>query len=96
MVVILGIVALVIGRTVIAAKEKRGINDLIVNPRKRFLIPMGVWAFFIASTWTWFPGIGEWLEANKFHLGAASLVWGWAALEIKFYLQARYWRRKYG
>lgn len=95
-VVIVGVIGLVFARTYIDIVRRKGINDLIINPRKRFLIPMAVWATMIAMTWRWIPGIGEWVENNKFHLGSTALVWGWAALELKFFLQARYWRRKYG
>lgn len=96
MLVIVGVVLAVVVRSAFSKKGRSGLGDLLVNPRKRFLIPLGVWAAIIAIPLEWLPRIGEWMEVNRFHIAGNCLVWGWVFIELKFYLQARYWRRRYG
>jgi len=96
MLVVVGLTLMVVVRSVASKKGRSGLGDLIVNPRKRFMIPLGLWAAIIATPLDWIPIIGAWVESNRFHIAASTLVWGWVVFEIKFYLQALYIRRKYG
>lgn len=90
------IILLVLAKTFYLWKMGKGPNDLVVNPRKRFLIPIWFWATIQVLPFAGIPVIGPWLEANRFTIAAHLLVWGWVFLELKFFVQAWYWRNKYG
>lgn len=95
-IIISGIITLVIVKTLYQWKIGKSINDLAVNPRKRFLIPIWAWATISAMPLEWVPGIGKWLEDYRFAIAGHTLVWGWVLVELKFFVQAWYWRKKYG
>ncbi len=94
--IIAGLVMFVAARTYLQYKVGGGFNDLIVNPRKRFLLPIGAWAAIKAIPLAWIPASAGWFETARFPIAAHIMVWGWVFLELKFFFQARYWRRKYG
>lgn len=90
------IVLLVFAKTLYLWKAKKRPNDLVVNPRRRFLLPIAAFSAIVAVPLEWIPSQPMWLESYRFSIAAHTQVWGWVIVELKFYLQARSWRDKYG
>ncbi|MCB9358268.1 MAG: hypothetical protein H6508_00050 [Calditrichaeota bacterium] len=88
MYVIVGVVLVVITRSVLQPSSLGGLADMIVNPKKRFLLPLGFWAMIIVVPLEGIPVVGDWMGENRFHLAGTALVWGWVLLEIKFFVQS--------
>lgn len=86
------LVAAVIFRSTVAARFHGEFVDVLTNPRKRFLIPIGLHsAWIVASTY-----IRDFLPAviynHRYQIAAWILVGGWIALELPYYIS--YWRTK--
>ncbi|MCC6475604.1 hypothetical protein IT157_01000 [bacterium] len=96
MVVVFGQVLLAVLRSIAKLRFRGGMWDMIVNPRKRFLIPIGLWSGICILPVAWIPGVGDTLETYRYVIASHALWWGWVLLELKFFFQARYWRRRYG
>jgi len=88
MLVIVGVVTLVYVRSLLRTRGPWTLSELVVNPKRRFLIPLGLWALIIVIPLGPLPKLGTWLEENRFHLAGTTLVWGWVIFELKFFLQS--------
>ena len=76
-------------RGTIVARLKGRRVDVWTNPKKRFQLPIGLWALTILFT-AWFkPQLPPLLAQYRFLLAANLLVWGWALLELPHYLANR-------
>ncbi|HEY3296543.1 MAG TPA: hypothetical protein VGL38_14025 [bacterium] len=70
--------------------------DLLTNPKRRFVLPIGCWALILALSDHLQPLLpGPWWDA-KYTISAHVLVWGWVALELPFVLAHYRLRRQYG
>ncbi|HEY3294011.1 MAG TPA: hypothetical protein VGL38_01080 [bacterium] len=86
MVSIFVIVASMAIRSSIIAKMQGRRVDLLTNPKKRFLLPVGAWAGFppfISCFEHWLPSS---LVDGRFMIAGQLMVWGWVALELPPYL----------
>lgn len=89
MVSITGVVASVVFRSTILQWWRGRCSDMLINPKKRFLLPIGAWAAVI--------GILPWLHgylpsaviAQRFAIAGMLLAWGWVLIELRFYLEYR-------
>lgn len=88
MLVIVGVVLIVFFRSIITSRWRWALSAMVVNPKRRFLIPIGLWALIILIPLSLTSRLGAWLEENRFHLAGITLVWGWVAIEVKFFLQS--------
>jgi hypothetical protein len=73
-------------RSSLGAKIKGLRIDLLTNPRKRFLLPIGVWAgvtLLLGNLERWIPVS---VFDDRFVIAAHTLVWGWVILELPQYL----------
>jgi hypothetical protein len=83
---IFGITVVTIFRSSVWAKWNGRRVDLLVNPKKRFVIPICLWAAIIAIP-PWFgPLAAEWLLTTRFLLASQVLVWGWVVFELPYYV----------
>jgi hypothetical protein len=92
----LAIIVFAVSKTVYLWKVEHQPNDLVVNPRRRFLLPLGAFFAILAMPMEWIPWHRAWIEAHRFPIAAHVMAWGWVVAEFKFFLQAWRWRRKYG
>jgi hypothetical protein len=89
------VLSVVVQSTVIAKLRGRYV-DILTNPKKRFLLPIG------AHTALWLlPTYGkgylpDFFIENGYRIAAYTLVWGWVAVEFPFYLMYRRMRKRYG
>jgi hypothetical protein len=80
------IVLVVVIRSTIIARIKGEFVDLLTNPRKRFLIPLGLCSGIIGVTPLLSGKIPEEIVLQRFNIGSHVLVWTWVALELPFYI----------
>ena len=90
------VISFVIVKTLYHWKVKHRPNDLVVNPRRRFLLPMWAFSAIIAMPMGWIPWQHAWFEAHRFPIAAPFQAWGGVLVELKFYLQARSWKKRFG
>ena len=82
-------------RSTVVARMKGEFVDILTNPKKRFLLPMGAWALLQEIPKYLRPIVPAWLFDYRFEISANVLVWGWVALELPFYLMYRRVKRQY-
>lgn len=70
----------------IVSKVERGYSELLVIPKKRFLIPIAVWAAIIVLPEYLGSAIPEVVKQNRFTIAGLLLVWGWVAIELPFFI----------
>ena len=96
MVSIATVVGSIVMKSTIMARFRGERVDLLTNPKKRFLLPIGAWAAIIAAV----GYLGNVLPAavvdNRFNIAGYALVWGWVALEFPFYLMYQRLRKQFG
>lgn len=92
---ILVVVLSVVLRSTLVAKMKGRFVDILTNPKKRFLLPIGAWTAFLTLLNHLEPWVPTWLYDYRFMIGAQILVWGWVAVELPFYLAYRRLRKQY-
>lgn len=92
--IVVVVVSMVV-RSTIVAKAKREYVDILTNPKKRFLLPIGAWALIQELPIYLKPNVPLWLFDYRFHIAANVLVWGWVALELPFYLMYRRLKKQY-
>jgi hypothetical protein len=92
-------IAFLVGSTIVQSTIMKRLNhksmDLLRTPRKRFLIPIGMWSATIVVLFYLRPLIPEWLFHNRFAIASHVLVWGWVAFELPQYIMHERMRRKY-
>jgi len=79
------IVAIVIRGTIVASRKKEFV-DILTNPRKRFLLPMGLCSGFIGLTPLLHGSLPETLIIERFNIGSYLLAWGWVIVELPFFI----------
>jgi len=89
------IVGSMIIRSTIVAKIRGQHVDILTNPKKRFLLPIGAWAFLQEVPNYLRPILPVWLFNLRFVISANALVWGWVALELPLYLMYRRLKKQY-
>jgi hypothetical protein len=82
-------------QSTIGAKLKGKSPDLLRNPRKRYVIPLGMWATISVGFYYIAPFIPEWLVERRFVIGGHCLVWAWIAFELPQYMMYKRLRRMY-
>jgi hypothetical protein len=92
--VIVVVGSMVIRSTVIAKLHGQYV-DILTNPKKRFVLPIGAWALIQESLEYLKPIIPLWLYNHRFVIAANVLVWGWIALELPLYLMYRRLKKQY-
>jgi hypothetical protein len=88
------VVSVIIQSTVVAKLRGRYV-DILTNPKKRFLLPIGAYAIL----WL-MPAYGKsflpsFFVNHGFEIAAYVLVWGWVVVEFPFYLMYRRMRKRY-
>ena len=81
--VVIGSLAL---KSSLIAKLRGRRVDLLTNPKKRFLLPIGVWAAIIVLPSYFQDYVSDAFLAFRYKTAALALVWGWVALELPFYI----------
>jgi hypothetical protein len=79
--------------TVLAKIEGRFV-DLLTNPKKRFVLPIGAWAATIVLMKYLKSVLPSAVVAERFTIASHVLVWGWVALELPFFLMYRRLKRQ--
>ena len=88
-VTVLGLVVSMFVRSTLLATWQGRLVDIFTNPKKRFQLPIGMWAgtiVLIPLLHRWAPD--EMIDARH-TIAACLLVWGWIAMELPFYLMNR-------
>jgi len=89
------IIASMTVRSTIVARFKGEYVDILTNPKKRFLLPIGAWALVDELPVYLKPIIPFWVFDNRFQIAAQVLVWGWVGLELPFYFMYRRLKKRY-
>ncbi len=69
--------------------------DVLTNPRKRFLIPMGLYSGYNFFHVTFANVIPPWMHEYGWRIASQVLVWGWVAFELPFFIMYRRLRRQH-
>jgi hypothetical protein len=90
--VVVGSMAL---RSSIVAKIQNRHVDILIDPRKRFLLPIGAWAAIppIMSSLESFIPVS--VYDHRYVIASHVLVWGWVAMELPFYMLHRRLMKRY-
>ena len=83
-------------RSSVGARIRNNPVDLLTNPRRRFLFPLGAWAGMIVVPQLIPLDVPSVIMDRRFNIAALILVWGWVATELPFYLMSRRIRRRLG
>ena len=73
-------------KSTLVAKLRGHRVDILTNPKKRFVLPIGVWAAMVALPTYLQNYLPDSVLENRFRIAGQILVWGWVALELPFYL----------
>jgi hypothetical protein len=95
MVSILVVVLSTVFKSTVGARLRHMRADLLTNPRKRFLLPIGAWALMILLPSYLPPDIAQFLAQDRYRIAGQLLVWGWVAFELPFYITHRRLMRQY-
>jgi hypothetical protein len=95
MVSIFVIVASMAVRSTVVARFQGRRADLLTNPRKRFLLPIGVWAGLPPLLSYLEPWLSASLVEDRFTIASHLLVWGWVALELPAYISHKRLMKQY-
>ena len=84
------VIVTVLVRSTVIARLRGDFIDILTNPRKRFLIPMGLHVMIFALP-DMLPdamkaNLPVWFMAKHYYIAAWVLLLGWIALELPFYL----------
>jgi hypothetical protein len=80
------VIATAVFRSTIGARMAGRMPDLLVNPKRRFLLPIGAWAAIIVLPTLISSLVPQYLYEHRFPIAAMVLVWGWVAMELPFIL----------
>lgn len=80
------LVLAVVFESTVVAKLRGKMVDLLINPRKRFLIPIGLWTGFDFIHITFSGVLPPWMHESGWKISSTVLVWGWVALELPFFI----------
>jgi hypothetical protein len=89
------VISMVVKGAVLPAIRRRRV-DIITNPRKRFLLPIGAWATIIVASEYLGNMLPVGLYNSRYVIASYVLVWGWVAFELPFYLMYRRLSRTFG
>jgi phosphate starvation-inducible membrane PsiE len=87
------VLTVLIKSTVVARLSKKFV-DALASARKRFLFPIGLWAGIIAIPPLLVHEIPEADYMIRFGIAAYTMVWGWVAMELPFYIMYKRLIRK--
>jgi len=65
---------------------QRGYSELLIIPKRRFLIPIAMWAAVIVLPEFLGNKAPEFIHQNRFKIAGQLLVWGWVAIELPFFI----------
>jgi hypothetical protein len=82
-------------RSTVVAKVHSKFVDLLTNPKKRFLLPLGAWAGIIVLGGQLHDHLPAWFVHYRFDIAAQVMVWGWVALELPSFLAFHRLKRQY-
>ncbi len=89
------VVSSIVIRSTLIAKIRGKFVDLLTNPKKRFLLPIGAWAGIILLSGQLRDYLPPWIVRHRFDIAAQILVWGWVALELPFFIMYHRVKRRY-
>ena len=94
MISVLLVVLSVVFRSTIVAKFRGEFVDLLTNPRKRFLLPIGLHSAIITIPPFFKSYIPTVVYDRRFDLAAWSLLLGWIALELPHFIMYQRLKRR--
>lgn len=65
---------------------ERGYSELLNIPKRRFLIPIAMWAAVIILPDYLGSAVPDFVHQNRFKIAGQLLVWGWVAIELPFFI----------
>ena len=65
---------------------ENGYSQLLVIPKRRFLIPIAAWATIILLPEYLGGMLPAFIYQKRFIIAGFALVWGWVAIELPFYI----------
>jgi hypothetical protein len=83
----------VVWKSTVVARLRDQPSDLLTNPKKRFLLPIGTWATILLAAKYLGPFISTYATEAAYFIAGTVLVWGWVVLELPFYLAYRRLKR---
>lgn len=86
---VLGVIIAMVVRSTLGASWHGRHIDVLTNPKKRFQLPIGLWAGAIVLIPLFAPWLPASIVAMRHNIAANLLVWGWVATELPFYLMNR-------
>ena len=82
-------------RSTVVAKIRGKFVDILTNPKKRFLIPLGAWSGIIVLGGQLATFLPPWLSDHRFDIAAHVMVWGWVALELPYFITYQRLKKRY-
>ena len=88
------VVLVVVLRSTVVARYKKDFVDILTNPRKRFLIPLGLCSGMIGFTPLLGSVVPDTVLLQRFNIGSQLMVWGWVLLESPYFIMYERLRRQ--
>lgn len=88
------VVFVVIVRSTIVARMKHEFIDILTNPRKRFLLPLGIQSALVGIAPLFEGALSPDIIRERFNIGSHIMVWGWVVLELPFYIMYERMKRQ--
>jgi hypothetical protein len=82
-------------RSTLLAKLRGYHIDILSNPKKRFLLPIGAWAVILPLFSALVAYLPMTVYENRYVIASHVLVWGWVVLELPYYVLRKRLRVKY-
>ena len=89
------VIGAVLFKSTIVAKFRNEFVDVLTNPRKRFLIPMGLHSLWWVLPNYLYDVMPSYLLSHRYIIGSYILLGGWLALELPFYIKYRRLKKEY-
>ena len=70
----------------LVSKIKQGYSELLIIPKRRFLIPIAMWSAMWLIPDILPSSFPKFIGQHRAQIAALLLVWGWFAFELPFYL----------
>jgi hypothetical protein len=88
------VIASVMIASTVGARLKGRMVDVLTNPKKRFLIPIGLFLGYGLFAKYFAFCLPEAVVKYRYQVAGELLVWGWVAFELPFFLMYRRLRRQ--
>ena len=88
------VIIVVVIRSTVIPRYKKTFVDILTNPRKRFLIPLGICSGIIGIAPLLEGTVSSELIRHRFNIGSQVMVWGWVVLETPFFIMYERLKRK--